>query len=275
MVEAQAEILFPEGIHAFGFECPHCHRLHSVFFVPENKNIICGGCAKEFDYTKQYAIAENATSTDSSGFVFGTFGGTTQQIFRSSNRGIIMPRDSFQRTGISTSDLLALWEADQPFAAAAIPAPLQTGQPYPLRIENPTDEIKNVVLFGANNYLFQQNSVANFGSDEGVTVQNIAVPDNGYVRLLAQTSNKPERIAMIRLNCEREVQLSEIISITFRDANGRMCQDIIDAALYQNAWDEIRTIIQIPYLLLLDGNTEVSFRIHPQTELTMQFFPAR
>lgn len=150
---------------------------------------------------------------------------------------------------------------------AVVPAKQPT--PYQVNVSNTTPNILTVVLFGLNTYLL----TPNFGSSVGLTVTP-AQSNVSYLELLQQSSSNPFSTSLIRIQTSNPSQITQILTLTSKDANGQLCQIPIITQSYFSANQFQSTILDVPYPVKIDGNTYLTFPILGNTTATYTFFPA-
>lgn len=136
---------------------------------------------------------------------------------------------------------------------------------YSIDFENPTDKPLKCVLFGCNDNLLRPN----FGSDNGIIV-NASQKDVSYIMALQQSSSVPIKTKMIKIVSDNVKQLSSVLNITSKDANGQMAQiPIVTNSFMTN---DIKNVLPISYPVIIDGGTSISFYVEPNTKGTMLFY---
>jgi hypothetical protein len=141
--------------------------------------------------------------------------------------------------------------------------------PYQVNVTNTTGATGTVVLFGLNTFLL----TANFGSSVGVTVTPAQV-NVSYLELLNQSASQPFETSLIRIQTSSASQLTQILTVVSKDANGQLCQIPIITQSYFSANQFQSTILDVPYPVKIDGNTYVTFPILAGQTATYTFFPA-
>ena len=136
---------------------------------------------------------------------------------------------------------------------------------YSIDFENPTDKPLKCVLFGCNDNLLKPN----FGSDNEI-ILNASQKDVSYIMALQQSSTKPIKTKMIKIVSDNFNQLSQIMTITSKDANGQMAQTPLVTQSYMT--NDVKNVLQISYPLIVDAGTSLSFIILPKTKGTMLFY---
>ena len=163
-------------------------------------------------------------------------------------------------------------DGDYSYADAAPAVPKVAAKPptpYQVNVTNTTASTGTVVLFGLNTFLL----TANFGSSVGVTVTPAQV-NVSYLELLNQSASQPFETSLIRIQTSAPAQLTQILTVVSKDANGQLCQIPIITQSYFSANQFQSTILDVPYPVKIDGNTYVTFPILANTTATYTFFPA-
>lgn len=146
---------------------------------------------------------------------------------------------------------------------------MQSPTPYQLSITNSTAGTLNCVLFGSNQYLL----TANYGSAVGISV----VPSQSnvsYLEVLQQSASQPFETSLIRIQSSNTAQITQILTVTQKDANGQQVTIPVITQSYFSANQFQAGILDVPYRLLVDANTNVTFPVLATTTVVMTFFPA-
>jgi hypothetical protein len=160
-------------------------------------------------------------------------------------------------------------DGGQPTYAPNVAIPAKQPTPYQVNVTNTTAGTLTVVLFGLNSYLL----TANFGSSTGVTVTP-AQANVSYLELLQQSASQPFETSLVRIQTSNSAQLTQILTLTSKDANGQSCTIPIITQSYFSANQFQSTILDVPYPVKIDGNTYLTFPILASTTATYTFFPA-
>ncbi len=155
------------------------------------------------------------------------------------------------------------------YAAGAPVAQPKQPSPYQVNCVNTTGGALTIVLFGKNQYLL----TANFGSSVGTTVTP-SQSNVTYLELLQQSADQPFETSLIRIQSANTSQITQILTITSKDANGQLAQIPVITQSYFSANQFQSGILDVPYPVKIDGNTNVSFSILANTSVTLTFFPA-
>jgi hypothetical protein len=168
----------------------------------------------------------------------------------------------------SNTNLDLGFEGDS-YAAGAPMAALKQPSPYQVIITNSTPAVLLATLFGMNQYLL----TPNFGSAAGLTVQN-AVPNVTYLELLQQSASQPFETSLLRIQSSNTSQITQTITITSKDANGQQAIIPLITQNYFSANQFQSGILDIPFAIKIDGNTNLQFPVLNATTVFMTFFPA-
>lgn len=153
--------------------------------------------------------------------------------------------------------------------ATGTAANYKQASPYQVSITNSTPNPLLATLFGKNQYLL----TPNFGSAVGITV----IPSQSnvtYLELLQQSADMPFETSLIRIQSVNTAQITQILTITSKDANGQLCQIPLITQSYFSANQFQSGILDIPFGLRIDGNTNLQFSVLGNTTVVMTFFPA-
>ena len=183
---------------------------------------------------------------------------------------------NFYGGGIDTAPVYSGMNGNMPYrggyysnANGAMAVPAKQPTPYQVNVTNTTAGTLTVNLFGLNSFLL----TANFGSSTGVTVTP-AQSNVSYLELLQQSASQPFETSLIRVQTSNASQITQILTLTSKDANGQLCQIPIITQSYFSANQFQSTILDIPYPVKIDGNTFLTFPILANTTATYTFFPA-
>jgi len=160
-------------------------------------------------------------------------------------------------------------DAGQAIIAPSRAIPAKQPTPYQVNVTNTTAGTLTVTLFGLNTYLL----TPNFGTSVGVTVTP-AQSNVSYLELLQQSAAQPFETSLIRIQTSNPSQITQILTLTSKDANGQLCQIPIITQSYFSANQFQSTILDVPYPVKIDGSTYLTFPILGNTTATYTFFPA-
>ena len=141
--------------------------------------------------------------------------------------------------------------------------------PYQVTITNLTGATADAVLFGYNKFLL----TANFGSAAGVTVTP-SQSNVTYLELLQQSSGQPFETSLIRIQSSNTSQVTQVLTVTSKDANGQQCSIPIITQSYFSANQFQATILDVPFNLTIDSNTYITIPVLATTTVVFTFFPA-
>lgn len=141
--------------------------------------------------------------------------------------------------------------------------------PYSVIVTNSTAGTLTAVLFGKNTFLL----TPNFGSAAGITVTP-SQTNVSYLFLLQQSADQPFETSLIRIQSAVSTQVTQNWTVTVTDANGQQFTEPIIMSNYFSAYQQQSGIMDVPYSLRIDGNTQVSFPVFATTTVTITFFPA-
>ena len=141
--------------------------------------------------------------------------------------------------------------------------------PYQVSITNTTGATGTAILFGYNKYLL----TTNFGSAAGITVVPSQV-NITYLELLQQSAGQPFETSLMRIQSSNTSQVTQVLTVTSKDANGQECTIPIITQSYFSANQFQATIIDVPFNLTIDANTYISIPVLATTTVVFTFFPA-
>jgi len=141
--------------------------------------------------------------------------------------------------------------------------------PYQVIVENTTGGTLTATLFGKNQYLLS----TNFGSPAGIVITP-AQTNISYLELLQQSADQPFETSLIRIQSSEATQITQILTVTSKDANGQEAVVPIITQSYFSANQFQSGILDVPYTVRIDGNTNISFPVLGETTVTMTFFPS-
>lgn len=148
---------------------------------------------------------------------------------------------------------------------------LRTPSPYCIRITNDYDEPKTCTLFGLGEYLMTKN----FGSTEGLKVES-ECSNISYLFMLIQSALKPFETSLMVIRSKNKSQISNIITISSKDACGQMCQIPLITESYVSPLNEPQGdtySVEIPHRLRVDFSTDLRFTVLPKTQLSFILYP--
>jgi hypothetical protein len=146
---------------------------------------------------------------------------------------------------------------------------VKSPSPYQINVTNTTAGTLTAVMFGLNQFLLS----TNFGSAVGLTVAP-AQTNVSYLQLLQQSGSQPFETSLIRVQSSNATQVTQILTVTITDANGQSATLPIITQSYFSSYQQQSGILDIPYQLKLDANTNISTPVLANTTVTYTFFPA-
>ena len=141
--------------------------------------------------------------------------------------------------------------------------------PYVIQYENTTPGTLTAVLFGYNNNF--NDPTGQFGNPVGITVTNLQ--GSSYTTLIGQTSNKPLTIGKWRFQSASAGQLSQTLTISHFDANGKQYSTPLNLSIMRDAYQFQSDILDITKTVVVDANTQISFPVLALTTLVISMFP--
>lgn len=141
--------------------------------------------------------------------------------------------------------------------------------PYQISVANTTGGTLTVVLFGLNQYLLS----TNFGSAVGLTVTP-SQSNISYLMLLQQSAAQPFETSLIRVQSTNAAQVTQILTVQSTDANGQTCTVPVITQSYFSANQFQSGIVDVPYSVTIDGNTNITSSVLANTTVIYTFFPA-
>lgn len=178
--------------------------------------------------------------------------------------GIVEP-DDLSFDGDYDLDDQGQWEDYSGAAGGQAVSP----SPYQVSIVNSTAGTLTATLFGKNTNLL----LANFGSPVGITVTP-SQANVTYVELLQQSAEQPFETSLMRVQSTNTAQITQIVTVTSRDANGQQCTVPIITQSYFSANQFQAGILDVPYNVRIDGNTQIQFPVLATTTVVLTFFPS-
>ena len=179
--------------------------------------------------------------------------------------GVVEP-DDLAFDGEDFLDEQGEWED---YSGAAGGRQAVSPSPYQVSITNSTAGTLTATLFGKNTNLL----LANFGSPVGIAVTP-SQANVTYVELLQQSAEQPFETSLMRVQSTNTAQITQIVTITSRDANGQQCTVPIITQSYFSANQFQAGILDVPYNVRIDGNTQIQFPVLATTTVVLTFFPS-
>lgn len=139
--------------------------------------------------------------------------------------------------------------------------------PYVIQYENTTAGTLTAVMFGYNDFF----GSATYGNPVGITVTNLQ--GGTYSRLLAQSNNKFFKIGKWRFQSANTSQLSQTLTLTHYDANGKQYSTPLNLSIMRDAYQFQNDILDVTKPVTVDGNTQITFPLLGTTIFVISIFP--
>jgi hypothetical protein len=141
--------------------------------------------------------------------------------------------------------------------------------PYVIQYANSTAGTLTAVMFGYNDYFGN----ATYGNPVGVTVTNLQ--GGTYGRLLAQSNNKFFKIGKWRFQSANPSQLSQTLTLTHYDANGKQYSTPLNLSIMRDAYQFQNDILDVTKPVTIDGNSQINFPLLANTVFVISIFPTQ
>lgn len=149
-------------------------------------------------------------------------------------------------------------------------APAQNvSDPYVIQYSNTTPGTLTAVLFGYNNNF--NDPTGQFGNPVGITVVNLQ--GSSYTALIGQTANKAFQIGKWRFQSVSAAQLSQTLTISHFDANGKQYSTPLNLSIMRDAYQFQNDILDINKVITVDANSQITFPLLPLTDMVISMFP--
>ena len=139
--------------------------------------------------------------------------------------------------------------------------------PYVIQYENTTLGTLTAVMFGYNDFF----GSATYGNPVGITVTNLQ--GGTYSRLLAQSNNKFFKIGKWRFQSANTSQLSQTLTLTHYDANGKQYSTPLNLSIMRDAYQFQNDNLDVTKPVTVDGNTQITFPLLGATIFVISIFP--
>lgn len=141
--------------------------------------------------------------------------------------------------------------------------------PYVIQYDNSLGLLPvQAVLFGYNDYF---GDVANNYGNPTITVTSLQ--GGTYARLLAQSNNKFFKIGKWRFQSASAGQLSQTLTLTHYDANGKQYSTPLNLSIMRDAYQFQSDILDVTKTVTVDGNTQITFTLLAGASLVISMFP--
>jgi hypothetical protein len=140
--------------------------------------------------------------------------------------------------------------------------------PYVLSFENPQLATVSAILFGYNLYYPDP-----AGGNDPLTVITNLQGGTSYIGFVAQTATKPLKVGKWRFQSSNLTQLSQTLTITHFDANGKQYSTPLNLSIMRDAYQFQSDILDITKMVVVDSNTVITFPLLPTTTMVISIFP--
>lgn len=156
---------------------------------------------------------------------------------------------------------------DMSYASGSANVPVS--DPYVIQYANGLTSNVTAYMFGYNSFW----GSTNYGNNTSVTITNLQ--GTTYSALLAQSNNKPFKIGKLRFQSSTSSQLTQTVSITHVDANGKTYSKPLNLSILKDAYQFQSDILDINQIITVDANTYLSFTLIASATLVIAVFPVQ
>ena len=142
--------------------------------------------------------------------------------------------------------------------------------PVQIEIDNDTDEIKEAVLFGTNRHLLSENH----GSDKDLKLSSSQF-NVTYPQIIMDVAHNPIEVELMRIQSANTSQVTEVITLNSYDCNGQEVSIPIITQSYFQPTQFQATILDVPFKMTIDGNTQLHMHVRPNTKVIITLFYRR
>ena len=139
--------------------------------------------------------------------------------------------------------------------------------PYVIQIVSTALATVTVNLFGFNDNF----NATNFGNVATTTITSLM--GGTYARLMAQSNNKNFKIGRWRFQSTTTGQLSQTLTLTHFDANGKQYSTPLNLSIMRDAYQFQNDILDVTKTITVDGNTQISFPLLASGTIVISMFP--
>lgn len=141
--------------------------------------------------------------------------------------------------------------------------------PYVIQYENQSATLSaTATIFGFNDNI---NDVTNNYGNAGINVTSLQ--GGSYLRLLTQSQNKPLKIGKWRFQSATAGQLSQTLTLTHYDANGKQYSTPLNLSIMRDAYQFQNDILDVTKTITVDGNTQINFTLLGGATMVISMFP--
>jgi len=177
--------------------------------------------------------------------------------------------DYFDGDGMSYFDDFDGDDFDGDAMSFATGSPAQNvSDPYVISYQNTLLVTTTAVLFGYN--LYYPDPLG--GNAATTTITNLQ-GGTSYIGFVAQTSTKPLKIGKWRFQSSNLTQLSQTLTITHFDANGKSYSTPLNLSIMRDAYQFQSDILDISKSVVVDSNSVITFPLLASTTMVISMFP--
>jgi len=140
--------------------------------------------------------------------------------------------------------------------------------PYVISYQETTGANITAILFGYALYYPDTN-----GGNNPLTVITNLQGGTSYIGFVAQTSTKPLKIGKWRFQSTNLTQLSQTLTITHYDANGKSYSTPLNLSIMRDAYQFQSDILDVSKSIVVDSNTVITFLLLANTTIVISMFP--
>lgn len=177
--------------------------------------------------------------------------------------------DYFDGDGMSYFDDFDGDDFDGDAMSFASGTPAQNvSDPYVISYENTLLVTTTAVLFGYNLYYPDP-----LGGNAATTNITNLQGGTSYIGFVSQTATKPLKIGKWRFQSSNLTQLSQTLTITHYDANGKSYSTPLNLSIMRDAYQFQSDILDISKSVVVDSNSVITFPLLASTTLVISMFP--
>lgn len=142
--------------------------------------------------------------------------------------------------------------------------------PIQIVVTNNSAKSEMVTLFGKNRTEHKENN----GNSENISIKSYH-HNKDYTQLLNQISDSNIKSNLLRIQSTNTFQITRIMSLSSSDANGALVQVPLITQAYFSANQFQSGIVDIPYVVVIDNNFEISVEVLANTTFVLTVFPSK